>query len=113
VVIIDPFSGTGSAGVAALRSGSYYIGMDTDEECVVCIHDLFACVLRNALLVTRECFQPMTRHAQNSSMQWLESVRTGEDGDQELECSGLVPINEVITKLLSVFTCTLDCAREQ
>jgi len=35
IVVVDPFMGTGSAGVAALRTGSYFIGMDSDKECAV------------------------------------------------------------------------------
>jgi ribosomal protein L11 methylase PrmA len=34
-VVIDPFCGTGSTGVAALRHGCYFIGLDTDPEAVV------------------------------------------------------------------------------
>jgi DNA modification methylase len=37
IVVIDPFAGTGSTGVAALRAGSYFIGMDNDEKCDVSI----------------------------------------------------------------------------
>ena len=33
-MIVDPFCGTGSAGVAALRTGSYFIGVDSDPACV-------------------------------------------------------------------------------
>ena len=35
IVVIDPFAGTGSTGIAALRTGSYFIGMDSDDLCVV------------------------------------------------------------------------------
>ena len=34
-MVIDPFAGTGSTGIAALRTGSYFIGMDNDDLCVV------------------------------------------------------------------------------
>ena len=35
IVVIDPFAGTGSTGIAALRTGSYFIGMDNDDLAVV------------------------------------------------------------------------------
>ena len=31
VCVLDPFAGTGSTGVAALRSGSFFIGNDSDD----------------------------------------------------------------------------------
>jgi hypothetical protein len=34
-VVIDPYAGTASAGVAALRSGCYFIGLDFDTTAVV------------------------------------------------------------------------------
>jgi DNA modification methylase len=35
VVVIDPFFGTGAVGVAALRAGCYFIGVDNDPDCLV------------------------------------------------------------------------------
>ena len=35
MVVIDPFAGTGSTGIAALRSGCYFIGLDNDSVAVV------------------------------------------------------------------------------
>jgi hypothetical protein len=45
VVVIDPFCGTGSTGVAALLSGSYFIGIDSDPKAVVIVmyFDELAC----------------------------------------------------------------------
>ena len=34
-MVIDPFAGTASTGVAALRLGSYFIGADIDTDIVV------------------------------------------------------------------------------
>ena len=35
MVIVDPFAGTSSTGVAALRNGCYYIGVEKDLKCLV------------------------------------------------------------------------------
>jgi 16S rRNA G966 N2-methylase RsmD len=35
IVIIDPFAGTSAVGVAALRNGAYYIGVEKDIKCMV------------------------------------------------------------------------------
>lgn len=35
IVVLDMFCGTGSSGVAALRTGSYFIGMDRDNNVTV------------------------------------------------------------------------------
>ena len=37
VVVVDPFMGTGSGGVAAMAMGSYFIGADVDSDIVVII----------------------------------------------------------------------------
>lgn len=33
--MLDPFAGTGSTGVAAMRSGSFFLGHDSDAEITV------------------------------------------------------------------------------
>jgi hypothetical protein len=35
-VVIDPFAGTCSSGVSALRSGSFFIGCDFEDDVQVC-----------------------------------------------------------------------------
>jgi hypothetical protein len=45
LIVIDPFSGTASTGVAALRRGCYYIGVDKDDTVVVltALYVVFVC----------------------------------------------------------------------
>ena len=37
-VVIDPFCGTGSTGIAALATGNYFLGCEVDDDLVVSVH---------------------------------------------------------------------------
>ena len=94
IVVIDPFSGTGSAGVAALRSGSYFIGIDKDSECVVCEAHIAHAPQAPSYLVCTFLSVP----AQDVSREWLIAqtfaVDSGGGGDTRV-ASNLVTFAQV------------------
>ena len=55
-VVIDPFCGTGSTGIAALATGNYFLGCEVDDDLVVSPYPLFFCPKAS-------CFDPTEQHS--------------------------------------------------
>ena len=76
-MVVDPFAGTCSTGVSALRSGSFFIGCDYDDLIQVHVASLsnslhFCCGERGAALVGL---------TQKQGQDWLDlQVKNGDQG---------------------------------